>query len=296
MSIQGLRFIGDRINPGFKSTRELIDAEDLEGLQALAVRQVEAGAWALDVNVGERAFGDPAYLTEIVRALQAAVDVPLCFDVPDVASQEVCLAAYDPSRASGQKPLINSIAETRWEMVELLKIQPCTVILMASERVGEDGRGVANRTGEELHGTAARMIESLLGAGHSLGIDDVIVDVSICALATDSEGLTRMTFDGMRRIHDDPALSGVALTGGLSNLTRHLPPRKLEDGSSLSLALENAFLSLALPIGFDTPLATPWKRYALLPEDHRVLRALDEISRLEGLEAVRRLRALYKDE
>ena len=67
MSIQGLRFIGDRINPGFKSTRELIEAGDLEGLQALAVRQVEAGAWALDVNVGERAFGDPAYLAEIVR-------------------------------------------------------------------------------------------------------------------------------------------------------------------------------------------------------------------------------------
>jgi len=296
MSIPGLRFIGDRVNPGFKSTRELIDGEDLEGLQALAVRQVEAGSWALDVNVGERAFGDPTYLTAIVRALQAAVDVPLCFDVPDVAAQEVCLSVYDPAQAKGRRPLINSIAETRWEMVDLLKIQPCTVILMASERVGEDGRGVANRTGEELQGTAARMIESLMDAGHSIGIEDVIVDVSICALATDSEGLTRMTFDGMRRIHEDPALSGVAITGGLSNLTRHLPPRKLEDGTSLSLALENAFLTLTLPIGFDTPLATPWKRYETLPDDHRVLRALDEISRLEGLEAVRRLRALYNDE
>jgi cobalamin-dependent methionine synthase I len=296
MSIRALRFIGDRINPGFKSSRELIDAGDLDGLQALAVRQVEAGAWALDVNLGERAFGDPADLTEIVRALQAAVDVPLCFDVPDATAQEVCLSVYDPSRANGRKPLVNSIAETRWEMVELLKIQPCTVILMASERVGEDGRGVANRTGDELHATAARMVDRLLGGAPPLGLGDLIVDVSICALASDSEGLTRMTFDGIRRIREDPALAGVAITGGLSNLTRHLPPRLLEDGSSLSLALENAFLTLTLPIGFDTPLATPWKRYALLPEDHRVLRTLDEISRSEGLEAVRRLRALYRDE
>lgn len=295
MSIQGLRFIGDRINPGFESTRELIDGRDLEGLQALALRQVEAGSWALDVNVGERAFGDSDYLAEIVCALQDAVDVPLCFDVPDVPAQEVCLGVYDPGKAKGRRPIINSIAETRWAMVDLLRIQPCTVILMASERVGEDGRGLANRTGEELHATAARMIERLLGVGQSLGADDLIVDVSICALATDSEGLTRMTFDGMRRIRDDPALAGVSVTGGLSNLTRHLPPKKLGDGSSLSLALERAFLTLALPLGFDTPLATPWKRYELLPEDHEVVRALDEISRLEGLEAVRRLRSLFKD-
>jgi len=295
MSIQGLKFIGDRINPGFRSTKVLIDGEDLDGLQALAVRQVEAGAYALDVNVGERAFSDSDYLTAIVRALQAAVDVPLCFDVPDLAVQEVCLAAYDPAEAGGQKPLINSIAETRWEMVELLKIQPCKVILMASESVGGDGRGVPNRTSVELHATTARMVEKLLGAGLSLSLDDIIVDVSICALASDSEGLTQMTFGGIRMIHDDPDLKGVDITGGLSNLTQLLPPKTLDDGSSLKLTLENAFLTLAMAAGFNTALATPWKQYELLPEGHPVLRALEEIIELGGVEAVRRLRALYRD-
>ena len=44
--------IGDRINPGFKSTKALLDAEDLAGVQALAVKQVDAGASALDVTIG----------------------------------------------------------------------------------------------------------------------------------------------------------------------------------------------------------------------------------------------------
>ena len=50
--------IGDRINPGFKSTKALMDAEDLPGVQALAVKQVEAGAGALDVTIGPRGSTD----------------------------------------------------------------------------------------------------------------------------------------------------------------------------------------------------------------------------------------------
>ena len=69
--------IGDRINPGFKSTKLLLDNEDLPGIQALAVRQFEAGASALDVTIGPREATDPEFLAKVVRAIQAAVSVPL---------------------------------------------------------------------------------------------------------------------------------------------------------------------------------------------------------------------------
>jgi len=56
--------IGDRINPGFKSTKLLLDNEDLAGVQALAVKQVDAGASALDVTIGPRGSTDFEYLAK----------------------------------------------------------------------------------------------------------------------------------------------------------------------------------------------------------------------------------------
>ena len=68
-----LNILGERINPGFKSTRALFDNEDFAGLAALAVKQVEAGAFALNVNVGTRAKNDPQFMAEVIRAIQAVV-------------------------------------------------------------------------------------------------------------------------------------------------------------------------------------------------------------------------------
>ena len=38
-----IRIIGERINPGFKSTKRLFDESDLPGIQALAVRILSRG-------------------------------------------------------------------------------------------------------------------------------------------------------------------------------------------------------------------------------------------------------------
>src|SRR3970282_432054 len=51
--------IGDRINPGFKATKAMVENHDLAGLQALAVRQVKAGADALDFTLRADAKGGP---------------------------------------------------------------------------------------------------------------------------------------------------------------------------------------------------------------------------------------------
>ena len=79
--------IGDRINPGFKSTKALLDAGDMAGVQALAKRQVDAGAAALDFTIGPRANDDPDFLVEVIRAVQPAVTAPICFDYPELAVQ-----------------------------------------------------------------------------------------------------------------------------------------------------------------------------------------------------------------
>lgn len=290
MAIPGVSIIGDRINPGFKATKALVEAEDIAGLQALAVRQVQAGAWCLDVTVGPRGYQDPLFLTEVIKALQAAVNVPLCFDYPSAAVQEVCLKAYDPSKAGGRIPVVNSIAETRQEMFELFKIQPFQPIVMASERL-EDGSPKSNKMTAEVLGVAQRMTAKLT---RECGISrqDIFVDITIHSVVSDLEGLTRMALDAIRAIRQDPALAGVHIIGGMTNIGNMLPPLKF-DGISLRQLVENAFLTLAVPLGFDTIMGTPWNNFQILPNDHIVLQTLREFLELDGLNAIRRLRRLW---
>ena len=68
-----IKIIGKRINPGFKSTKALFDNSDLAGIQALAVKQAEAGAAYLNVNIGARAMTDTAFMADVIRAIQEVV-------------------------------------------------------------------------------------------------------------------------------------------------------------------------------------------------------------------------------
>jgi 5-methyltetrahydrofolate--homocysteine methyltransferase len=279
--------IGDRINPGFKATRALVEASDLAGLQALALKQVEAGAVALDFTVGPRGYTDKAFLVEAIRAVQAAVEVPLCFDYPDAAVQRVCLEAYDPRRT----PIINSLAETRWGMSEVLRIRPCRVMVMASERL-EGGIGKPNRSAAEIASTGKRAALRLMRE-HALAAQDIIVDVSVSALAADTGGLNRAALEAIGALGADPELEGIHISGGLTNIGQQLPP-KAADGSDLKRQLERAFVTLAAPLGFDTVLGTPWHSFEPLPEDNPVLGQFRQILQLNGTDVMRAVRKLYR--
>jgi cobalamin-dependent methionine synthase I len=282
--------IGERINPGFKSTRQLFDERDIAGIQALAVRQAEAGAACLNINTGAVGERDPAFAKDVVQAVQAVVDLPLSFDSHSLALQRLYLETYDSARAGGRKPMINSIAETHTGMLELLSVRPCRVIVMASERL-ENGAGRRNTRAEEVVAVASRMVACTDAAG--VPRDDVVVDVSVSAMAADSQGLIRMALDAIQTIGTSPELAGVHLTGGISNIGQQLPA-KAADGSDLKTRLECAFLTLATPFGFDTILGTPWKDYRILPEDDFVLTEFREFVARQGMDALRRVRRLYR--
>ncbi|MFO1408864.1 MAG: hypothetical protein U1F06_00560 [Steroidobacteraceae bacterium] len=152
--------IGERIDPGFRGTRALLDAGELAGITALAARQAQAGACALNINVGARAMQEPQFMAAVVRAAQAGAPLPLCFDYQGLEAQRACLAAYEPERAGGALPLVNYVTEPRWELVELARQHACGVVVMLSER-SEGGAAVGNRTAAEMHATARRVVARL---------------------------------------------------------------------------------------------------------------------------------------
>ncbi|OGT80406.1 MAG: hypothetical protein A3H91_07405 [Gammaproteobacteria bacterium RIFCSPLOWO2_02_FULL_61_13] len=282
--------IGDRINPGFKSTRALIDSENLDGLRALALRQVASGADYLDVTIGPRGHEDPAFLTEIIRAVQGAVDVPLCFDYPDAAVQEVCLRAYDPARARGRNPLVNSLAETRLEMLGLRRICPFDVVLMTSEFL-DGGAARPVHGSDDVVAVAARLCKRLV-RDLDFSMQQIFIDVTVNSMVADTRGMTAMALDAIGRIRRHEGMRGVHIMGGLTNIGNMLPPIDV-GGMQLSHAMESAFLTVAIPLGLDTIMGTPWNPFRLLPHDHPVLQTFQEVSALQGLDAVRRLRRLW---
>jgi 5-methyltetrahydrofolate--homocysteine methyltransferase len=284
--------VGDRINPGFKSVRKLVDDNDLAGLQAEAVKQVDAGADYLDVTIGPRAVNDPAFLIEVVRAIQEVTTVPLCFDFPTAAVQEVCLRNYDRARAGGALPLVNSVTEHRWDLMDLYQpFGPFKVIVMASERV-EDGVPKGNKTADEIISTARRAALRLK-SDYGMTMDDIFIDISISAVVADTTGLHRATLDAIRAIRADPDLAGIHIMGGLTNIGQQLP-KKAADGSDLKLSLECAFLTLAVPLGFDAVLATPWRQLRPLPDDNYVLTAYRNFLEHTGSNALRAVRKFYR--
>ena len=56
------------------------------------MRQVQAGAHILDVNVGYPGVDKPRMIREVIKAVVGAVDVPICLDSADPEVMEAGLA------------------------------------------------------------------------------------------------------------------------------------------------------------------------------------------------------------
>jgi 5-methyltetrahydrofolate--homocysteine methyltransferase len=286
-----LIIIGERISPGYKSAKALIDSSDIAGLQELSRKQADAGASYLDVHLGSRAVTDPPFVEQVVRGIQASVSTPLCFDFAELEAQQSCLRTYDRALAGGALPIVNSITEPRWELMDLTKIAPFKVVVMCSERV-EGGVPKSNKTGSEIAGTAKRCA-ARLAEQYGMPMEDIFIDVSVRAIIADTEGMTRSVLDAIRLIREDPQLRGVHVMGALTNIGQQMPP-KAADGSELKLALENAFLTIAVPNGLDTIMGTPWREYQPLPDDHYVMKVFRAFLEQSGTNALRAVRKFYR--
>ena len=68
-----------------------------------AIEQAEAGADILDINVGLPGIDEPEMMTQVVRAVQSVVDLPLQIDSSDPAAIEAGL------RACTGRAIVNSV-------------------------------------------------------------------------------------------------------------------------------------------------------------------------------------------
>jgi len=286
MPLPGLTIIGESINDSVPSTHKLYEANDIAGLKELARSQDQGGATYIDVNVGQRSAD---FLAEMVRQVQSVTAKPLSIDTPDPAMAEAALKAYDPKRAGGQIPVLNSISPLRTQMFALNKIVPFKPILLVTER-NENGVGQPNHTADQTYASAKQMVAE--AAKHGIAVTDCIIDPGIAPIGADSESQFKRLMTSIQMIHNDPAFKGVHMSVGLSNFSVMLPPKR-GDGSPTKGPLESAFLTMAMPLGLDHVIGSVKRKYELLPPDHPAMRCLTDCLKLEGFDVIMRVQEYY---
>jgi 5-methyltetrahydrofolate--homocysteine methyltransferase len=218
--------IGEKINPtGRKKLAQALRDLDLEYVRELARRQAAAGANLLDVNVGVPGLDDVAVLPQVVQAVAAEVDLPLCIDTASPAA----LAAALP--VAPGKPLVNSV---NGEEASLESVLPL---------VRDRGAAVIGLTMDE-NGipadaeTRAAIAERILNRAVRIGIpaEDVAIDPLVLTVGADDQAgaVTLRTIELVR------ARLGVNINLGASNVSFGLPER---------IVLNQAFLALSIRAG-----------------------------------------------
>ena len=96
--------IGEKLNGTLKKTATAIASRDVDFVQNLARKQVEAGADYLDVNAGTGSGKEVQDLVWLVETVQAVVNVPLCLDSANP------VALKSGMECVKQTPMVNSIS------------------------------------------------------------------------------------------------------------------------------------------------------------------------------------------
>ena len=288
MADLNIKIIAEKINDSVPGTHKLFEADDFEGLVDLAKTQAEQGAAYIDVNIGSR---DSELMTRLVKSIQDVVSIPLCIDSPDPEIQKAGLSAYDPNKAGGHMPLINSISELRMEFIELAKIQQVKFIVLCTES-SVDGNLKPNETGEEIFAAGMRVSTAIKEKCAYLTNDDLFFDPGMGPIGADMTGITNATVDAVKLIHDSAELKGCHMSVGLSNFSVQLPSRTAS-GDLVKTPLESAFLTLTNPMGMDHVIGSTKKKYRILEDNHPALETVKDILKLEGFDRLMRIQEFY---
>jgi 5-methyltetrahydrofolate corrinoid/iron sulfur protein methyltransferase len=111
--------IGENIHIISPKVKEALKDRDAKFFQELAVQQVDAGAQAIDLNLGRQKKDWEEVFPWITKVVEEVVDVPLCFDSTNLQGIEAGLKAVTKAR-----PIINS---TSAEPERLEQVPPVAV-------------------------------------------------------------------------------------------------------------------------------------------------------------------------
>src|SRR2546425_5142448 len=257
--------VGERVNAsGSKKMRDLLNAEDWDGLVSLAREQEREGAHVLDVNVDFVGRDGEKDMHALASRLVTNVKIPLMFDSTEWQKMEAGL------QHAGGKSILNSTnyedGEPRFaKVLELAKKYGASVVIGTI-----DEQGMA-RTAERKFNIAKRAYDQATEK-YGLPADDIFFDALALPISTGIEEDRRNaleTIEGIRRIKNE--LQGVFTNLGVSNISFGLNPAS-------RIVLNSVFLHEAVAAGLDSAIVNASKIEPLNRIEERQLKvALDLI-------------------
>lgn len=223
--------IGERINPTGKSKlKQALRDHNLEYILREAVAQQDHGAHVLDVNVGLPDIDEPAVMEEVVKELQAVIDLPLQIDTSNIQAMERAMRIYNG------KPLINSVngkQESMEAVFPLVKKYGGVVVALALDETGipEDSDG-RMKIAEKLYEKAAQ---------YGIEKKDILIDALCLTVSTDGKGALT-TLETAERVNRK--LEGKTVLG-VSNISFGLPQREHINAAFFTMAMQKG-LSAAI--------------------------------------------------
>jgi cobalamin-dependent methionine synthase I len=99
--------IGENIHIISQKVKDALAAKDAAFFQELAIKQVEAGAQVLDLNLGPRKKDGEEIFPWMVETVEAVVDVPLSFDSTNLLGLKLVLRKSPRPNPSLIRPRLN---------------------------------------------------------------------------------------------------------------------------------------------------------------------------------------------
>lgn len=225
--------IGERINPTGKSKfKQALRDNDMEYILEEGVKQADAGAHILDVNVGLPEIDEVAMMKQTVYELQGILPLPLQIDTTNAEAMEAAMRIYNG------KPMINSVngkEEVMKEIFPLVQKYGGVVVGLTLDEAGipttAEGR--------------LAIAEKIYRTAESYGIDrkDIVIDALTMTMSTDDTS-ARTTLEVVKKIKEQ----GGRTVLGVSNISFGLPHREI---------LNAAFFSMAMSAGLSAGIINP---------------------------------------
>ncbi|MBE9202081.1 methionine synthase [Nodularia sp. LEGE 06071] len=237
--------IGERLNAsGSKKCRDLLNAEDWDGLVSMARAQVKEGAHILDVNVDYVGRNGVHDMHELVSRIVNNVTLPLMLDSTEWEKMEAGL------KVAGGKCLLNSTnyedGEPRFlKVLDLAKKYGAGIVIGT---IDEDGMA---RTAERKFQIAQRAYRQAVEYG--IPATEIFFDTLALPISTGIEedrANGKATVESIRRIRQE--LPGCHVILGVSNISFGLNPAS-------RVVLNSMFLHEAMQAGMDAAIVSPNK-------------------------------------
>ncbi len=253
--------VGERVNSqGSRKAKEMLLADDYDGLVTVAEDQVTGGAHVLDVCVAltERQDED-AQMRETVKRISLTQPAPIQVDSTEPDVIEAALEQI-PGRAVVNSINLEAGRDKLDRVVPIAKAHGAALIALTIDEVG-----MAKTADRKLE--VARRITELCCDEHGLDRESLIFDCLTFTLTTgDDEWKPSAieTIEGIRRVKAE--IPGVKTSLGVSNVSFgvSLPARSV---------LNSVFLHHCVEAGLDLAMVNPnhVTPYAEIPEDERKL-------------------------